>query len=171
MLVQCGQPGECQGLFIHNEIKGNELECMEMCQDYQICSHYNFNNQSLYCAALASCDSISDAPGSVWGERSCYEKPAPNYTALMVVGGSDISADVEVIDLSGSKRTCAKPRNYPSNINQGSTGIFFDNYPTVCGGTNVGSPLGDLCYKYDYKVKSTQLISLFGYKKLTVLVN
>ena len=74
--------------------------------------------------------------------------PSAYFKSLMVVGGASNGInDVEVIDLSGSMRSCAKPADYPFDYY--STGIYFDGYPTVCGGC---CSYTNLCYKYEYKV-------------------
>ena len=68
----------------------------------------------------------------------------------MVVGGRDDPAhfDVEVIDLSGNMRSCAKPADSPQPGYGGMTGAYFKGFPTVCGGY---SHVAD-CNQYDYRV-------------------
>ena len=68
----------------------------------------------------------------------------------MIVGGYPSPAynDVELIDLSGQKRTCAKPNDVPS-IFYGSVGTYIDAIQTakVCGGY-VQAGVTDNCYNY-----------------------
>ena len=71
----------------------------------------------------------------------------------MVVGGRNGSAnfDVEIIDLSGNMRSCAKPPNSPSPATQGMAGAYFKGYPTVCGGY---PSFVDDCNQFDYQVST-----------------
>ena len=66
----------------------------------------------------------------------------------MAITGHDGSypmRDVEVINLSGGGQTCEKPSDYP-HFFSGSTGVYYEGYPTVCGGKNPN------CYKYTVQV-------------------
>ena len=71
----------------------------------------------------------------------------------MVVGGMGANHDVEIIDLSGSQKTCRKPADYP--IHWGSNGIFFNGFASVCGG---GAPTNK-CYKYDSEVNNQNILN------------
>ena len=149
---QCGQPGECEGAFLHEEDRESELDCISMCHEFRLCSYYTYDTETKICIALASCENVLNVTDWVWGDSTCGNlNPATYYTALMVVGGLPSSAyyDIEVIDLSGSMRTCTKPVDYPSEIEYGSTGVYFDGFPTVCGGY---SSYTNKCYKYNYQV-------------------
>ena len=151
-LQQCGQLGKCEGAFLRGEERESELDCSVMCRQFQICTHYSYDTETKICIALASCESVLNTPNWIWGDSTCGNlNPASYYTALMVVGGIPSTAyyDIEVIDLSGSIRTCIKPIDYPSEIEYASTGVYFDGFPTVCGGT---SPHTNECYKYNYQV-------------------
>ena len=72
--------------------------------------------------------------------------------------------DVEVINLSGDGKTCAKPSNYP--FDYGQTGIFFDGYPMVCGGKGNSDWKTD-CYKYNVQVRRAKGVSGSGIPKST----
>lgn len=64
----------------------------------------------------------------------------------MVIGDHVTEYDVEVLNLSGDGKTCSKPANAP--LRYGSTGVYFDGYPTICGG--FGSVYD--CFKYNVQV-------------------
>ena len=70
----------------------------------------------------------------------------------MVVGGQPEVAwsDVELIDLSGQGRVCAKPQDFPG-AHWGSMGTYLDNIDVaiVCGGAKHGDfPATNECYSY-----------------------
>ena len=81
----------------------------------------------------------------------------------MVVGGAPTAAnsDVELIDLSGQQRSCSKPANYPSSIDWGSVGVFFDGSPLVCGGNHDVDIYTNLCYSYNHEVDDSDLFTNF----------
>ena len=70
----------------------------------------------------------------------------------MVVSGwsTETAHDVEVINLSGDGKTCAKPQDIPSSF--GSSGMYFKGYPMVCGGVDVVTGWDSECYQYHVEV-------------------
>ena len=83
------------------------------------------------------------------------------FTKLMVVGGWPMSvfADVEVINLSGDGKTCAKPPNAP--INMGGTGAYYDGYPIVCVGFDNGFAPQTTCNKYSVQVRYEDIVQQY----------
>ena len=65
----------------------------------------------------------------------------------MVIGGGSAPNDVEIVDLSGNRKRCRKPVNYP--IKWASHGKFVNGFASVCGGL---IPSTNECYKYDAEV-------------------
>lgn len=67
------------------------------------------------------------------------------YNKLMVVGGIGADHEVEIIDLRGENKRCRSAA--PSPTSHGSTGVYFDGYPTICGGQD-----SNACFQYNREV-------------------
>ena len=84
--------------------------------------------------------------GCTYGQRECNlynQEDTSKFTKLMVVGGEFTGGDVEIVDLSGDRKTCIKPSNH--NYDWGALGMYFDGFATVCGGYGGTSN----CYRYN----------------------
>ena len=66
---------------------------------------------------------------------------------MMVVGGHSAAHNVEIIDLNDEEGNCEDAADYP--VRARSTGIYFDGYPLVCGGSDNAT---NNCYKYHFQV-------------------
>ena len=74
-----------------------------------------------------------------------------------MVGGWP-GTDMEFVDISGQRRTCDKPSDYPNSAaTEGQKGAFFDGSPLMCGGISFAleePAITDLCHRYDHEVSA-----------------
>ena len=66
-------------------------------------------------------------------------------TLLLVVAGSPNPYDVEILDMTGNKRTCPKMENVPVTSEDGLVGTYMARKVLICGGETQFVPTNK-CY-------------------------
>jgi len=77
------------------------------------------------------------------------------YAILTGYPGNDETAQMEVMDESGSTKICNSKSKYPLKVSH-ATGVLHYNYIIVCGG--ISPPTTPACYAYGYTYPDNQKV-------------
>ena len=154
----CFEHGLCTGTVVNASDVADPNACLQWCESEPLCNWFSFD--SGYCTLSEDCgdDIVDTCFACFYGQTGCGDNSTSTgdgtYTTLMVVGGIPAAYDVEVIDLTGQKRTCSKLPN--ANLDVGSVGSFFNGRPTICGGSTAVKFVSS-CYTFDLATRSWQI--------------
>jgi len=112
----CNVRGECEGVNFHLEPDVEEQQCLELCEDSELCYYYSYSQDDHYCLLFTSCPSLTlmPCPSCVTGQPGCTLGEEEPSTSTSSVGPSTTTPSVEttteagayIIVLSGS--TCER---------------------------------------------------------------